>query len=86
MPAGARNVTIASRRAVPVETEAASADERRLGVAVEQIVLRGAGLRVEIGPIARRCATASMPTKVRIAGPTGGGPCQRRRWLALPAI
>ncbi len=49
LPAGARALAIASRSAVPAETEASSPDERALGVAVERIVLGGAGLRIEIG-------------------------------------
>jgi len=49
LPAGARALTIASRSVVPAETEAWSPDERALGVAVERIVLGGAGLRIEIG-------------------------------------
>jgi hypothetical protein len=50
LPGDARTITVASRRAVPAETEAASADQRVLGVAVERITLSGGGLRVEIGP------------------------------------
>jgi autotransporter-associated beta strand protein len=49
LPAGVRALAIASRRVVPAEMEAASADQRALGVAVERIVLGGGGVRVEIG-------------------------------------
>jgi len=50
VPAGTRALAIASRSVVPAEVAAASQDRRRLGVAVERIVLRGAEQRVEIGP------------------------------------
>ena len=46
---GARSLAIASRSVVPHASEAASADERALGVAIERIILVGAGLRIEIG-------------------------------------
>ncbi len=49
LPASVHEVTIASRSVVPIETEACSLDERRLGVPVERIILRGAGRYVEIG-------------------------------------
>jgi hypothetical protein len=50
LPEGARALAIASRNMVPAETEAAAADGRALGVAVERIVLGGGGgRRVEIG-------------------------------------
>jgi microcystin-dependent protein len=49
LPAGACTLAVASRRAVPAEAEASSTDERALGVAVERIVLDGAGLRIETG-------------------------------------
>jgi hypothetical protein len=50
IPAGARNVAIASRSAVPAETGARSSDRRSLGVAVERIVLSAGARHVEIGP------------------------------------
>jgi hypothetical protein len=49
LPAGVRALAIASRSVVPAETEAAAADGRALGVAVERIILGGGGRRVEIG-------------------------------------
>jgi hypothetical protein len=51
--AGARAVRLASRSAVPAETEASSPDRRRLGVPVRRIVLQRAGGRLEIGPDCR---------------------------------
>ena len=48
VPAGARTVRLASRSAVPAETEAAGGDVRRLGVAIERIVLSGAGLTLNV--------------------------------------
>lgn len=50
LPAGARAAAIVSRSVVPMHTEAASLDLRRLGVPVEQIVLTGGGLSIEIAP------------------------------------
>ena len=50
VPTGGRSVVLASRSTVPVKIERLPADGRRLGVAVARIVLRGAGLSVEIGP------------------------------------
>ncbi len=50
VPAGARSVAIASLRAAPAESEAASLDDRRLGVPFERVVLCGAGTRIELGP------------------------------------
>ena len=47
--AGDGALSIASRSMVPAETEASSADERTLGVAVERIILCGAGVHIEIG-------------------------------------
>ena len=49
LPAGVRALAIASRRMVPAAADAAAADERALGVAIERIVVSGAGVRVEIG-------------------------------------
>ena len=48
VPAGVHDVVITSRAAVPAETEAASGDRRILGVAVEQVVMESAGLRIAI--------------------------------------
>jgi len=48
VPAGGRSIVLASRSTVPMKVEISPADGRRLGVAVERIVLRGAGLNVEI--------------------------------------
>jgi hypothetical protein len=50
VPAGSRSVVLASRSTVPMKVERSPADGRRLGVAVERIVLCGAGLNVEIEP------------------------------------
>jgi len=47
--AGTRRVALVSRSAVPAEVYPFSLDGRALGVPVERIVLRDAGLRVEIG-------------------------------------
>jgi hypothetical protein len=47
---GGRTLWLASRSAVPAEVEAVSPDGRRLGVAVERVVLRDADLKVEFGP------------------------------------
>jgi hypothetical protein len=49
LPAGVRALAIASRRVVPAEADAAAADQRALGVAVERIVVSGTGWRIEIG-------------------------------------
>jgi len=49
IPAGSGAIWLASRSAVPAETEASSQDRRRLGVSVKRIVLREAGLRTAIG-------------------------------------
>jgi hypothetical protein len=49
VPAGSGAVWLASRSAVPAEAEPASQDRRRLGVALERIVLTEADLRTEIG-------------------------------------
>jgi hypothetical protein len=48
VPAGARSMLIASRSVVPAETEAGSAEPRRLGVPLKRVVLRGVGMRIEI--------------------------------------
>jgi hypothetical protein len=48
VPAGAKAVRLASRSAVPAETQPAGGDVRRLGVAVERIVLVDADLTVEV--------------------------------------
>lgn len=50
VPTGGRSIVLASRSTVPLKSERSPADGRRLGVAVERIVLRGAGHRVEIEP------------------------------------
>ena len=50
IPTGTRQVIIASRSAVPAETAAGSSDQRRLGVAVEEIVLSAGARRKHIGP------------------------------------
>ncbi len=50
VPSGGRSVVLASRSTVPVKVEFSAEDGRRLGVAVERILLRGAGLCVEIEP------------------------------------
>jgi len=49
IPAGSGAIWLASRSAVPAETEASSQDRRRLGVSVKRIVLREPGLRTAIG-------------------------------------
>src|SRR5205823_8771948 len=49
IPARSGAIWLASRSAVPAETEASSQDRRRLGVSVKQIALREAGLRTAIG-------------------------------------
>jgi hypothetical protein len=49
VPAGGRSVVIASRSVVPMKIERSSTDGRRLGVAIERILLRGTGLSVDIG-------------------------------------
>ena len=48
VPAGARTVRLASRSAVPAETEASGGDVRRLGVAVERILLSDADLTLDV--------------------------------------
>lgn len=50
VPAGTRNVIVASRSVVPRDTEAELLDPRRLGVPFVRAVLERAGLRFEIGP------------------------------------
>lgn len=50
IPAVAREIIIASRSVVPMQTEANSLDPRRLGVPVEQIALYGAETRFVVGP------------------------------------
>jgi len=50
VPAGAGDVRLASRSMVPAETEISSLDQRRLGVPVQRIVLRGGGRSIEMGP------------------------------------
>ncbi len=50
VPAGGRSIVLASRSTVPIKIGHSSADGRRLGVAVERIVLRGTGLSVDIEP------------------------------------
>jgi len=47
IPAGNRAVWLASRSTVPAEADAASRDNRQLGVAVERIVLHDADLSIE---------------------------------------
>jgi len=47
IPAGNRAVWLASRSTVPAEVDAASRDNRQLGVAVERIVLHDADLSIE---------------------------------------
>jgi Hint domain-containing protein len=49
VPAGSGAIWLASRSAVPAEAEASSQNRRRLGVAVERIVLREDELRIEVG-------------------------------------
>jgi autotransporter passenger strand-loop-strand repeat protein len=49
IPAGSGAVSLASRSAVPAEVEAGSHDRRRLGVPLQAIFLREAGLCTEIG-------------------------------------
>jgi len=49
IPAGSGAIWFASRSAVPAEAKALSQDQRRLGVAIERIVLRDDDLRTEIG-------------------------------------
>jgi hypothetical protein len=46
--AGAREISIASRSGIPCLAEAYSPDERRLGVPLERLVLRGTGYCIEI--------------------------------------
>ncbi len=46
---GSRAIWLASRSAIPAEVEVSSQDRRRLGVAIERIVLAEADLRIEIG-------------------------------------
>jgi uncharacterized protein (TIGR01370 family) len=48
IPAGSAAVSLASRSAVPAEVDASSRDNRRLGVPVERITLREAGVRIEV--------------------------------------
>lgn len=50
VPAGAREIRIASRSVVPAETEIRSPDRRRVGVPVRRISLGGAGRRIAVGP------------------------------------
>jgi hypothetical protein len=50
IPTNPRAVAIVSRSAVPAETKPMSQDGRRLGVAVERIILSGHGFCVEFGP------------------------------------
>ncbi len=50
VPAGGRSIALASRSSIPTKVDISPADGRRLGVAVERIMLRGAGLTVEIEP------------------------------------
>jgi hypothetical protein len=49
VPPGSRTLWLASRSWVPAETAAASQDHRRLGVAVERIILRLGELRLDLG-------------------------------------
>ena len=49
LPAGATEVWLASRGAVPAEVQSPSRDLRRLGAPVDRLVLRGGGVRTEIG-------------------------------------
>lgn len=53
VPSGSWTLWLASRSWVPAETAAASQDRRRLGVAVERIVLRLGEPRLELGPDAQ---------------------------------
>jgi VCBS repeat-containing protein len=48
LPAGTSQVWLASRSAAPSDTEPMSSDHRRLGVAVERIVLNDADLAIEL--------------------------------------
>jgi len=49
LPMGPREVLLASRSSVPAEIDAGTRDARRLGVAVERIVIRDADTALEIG-------------------------------------
>lgn len=49
IPAGSREVWLASRTAVPAEVEATLQDRRRLGAPIERLVLSDAALRSDIG-------------------------------------
>jgi hypothetical protein len=48
LPSGARSAMLMSRSAVPAEVTPGSADRRRLGVAAERVVVRAAGVEIDI--------------------------------------
>jgi len=49
VPAGSRRLWVASRSTVPAEIDAAARDIRRLGLAIDRIMLHDDDLRIEIG-------------------------------------